>query len=141
MIVHAQTLLSTVITGTRGFPFTIAQAFIICKRFVVDTAICHLLNPRQAHWKSAVAGALPWLQEGFMGMKHDYKPGDAIRLVSPHTGWPCGEQAEIVHVIRNAEGDIESLNILFSDQGGWAWGTTVYPHEVEPMPSPVTLCA
>lgn len=67
-----------------------------------------------------------------MGIKQDYEVGDHIRLTCPFAGGYVGEIGEIVHVRRDDQGNVLSLDILFTEQVARTRGTTVYPREVEP---------
>lgn len=66
-----------------------------------------------------------------MELARDYEVGDRVRLTCPYAGAHVGEEAKVVRVKRDGQGNVLSLDILLDERSEATRGTTVYPREIE----------
>lgn len=60
-----------------------------------------------------------------------YLIGSRVRLTCHCAGSQVGEEARIIEVKRDAQGNVVALDILFDTLPETTRGTTVYPREIE----------
>ena len=68
-----------------------------------------------------------------MSATSTYQVGDRVRLTCPYAGGHVGEEAQVIQVKRDGQGNILALDILLDERNETTRGTTVYLNEVEPV--------